>query len=89
MKGKRAGCCVDYACRLSPPHPLEHRSIGRGRDGHSRDETLPVISFGEDIKPSTLAWHIQRKHPQEYDVLLGMGEEELKEVAEEMSRVRG
>jgi len=57
--------------------------------GRSKDETLPVVSFQEDVKPSTLAWHIQHKHPQDYRVLLNMGEEELSEVAKEMSRVGG
>lgn len=58
-------------------------------DGHSRDESLPVIPFKVDVKPSTLAWHIQRQHPQEYNMLLGMNEEELGEVAKEMGRVGG
>jgi len=56
-------------------------------DGHSKDETRPVISFNEDVKLSTLAWHIKNQHPQDYDVLLNMDEEELKEVANEMNRV--
>lgn len=56
-------------------------------DGHSKDETLPVASFRDDTKPSMLAWHIQRQHPREYHMLLGMEEEELREVAKEMSRV--
>lgn len=60
----------------------------QSRDSHSKDETLPVISFKEDVKPSTLAWHIQHQHPLDYDVLLNMEEGELKEVAKEMSRVR-
>jgi len=57
------------------------------RDVHSKDETLPVISFKEDVKLSMLAWHIQRQHPQDYNVLLNMAEDELSEVAKEMSRV--
>jgi len=56
-------------------------------DGRSKDETLPVISFKEDVKLSTLALHIQHQHPQDYDVLLGMAGDELSEVAKEMSRV--
>jgi len=48
-----------------------------------------VISFEEDVKLPTLAWHIQHNHPRDYDVLLNMEEEELEEVAKEMSRVRG
>jgi len=54
---------------------------------HSNNETLPVTSFKEDVKLSTLTWHIQHQHPQDYSVLLTMGEEELGEVAKEMSRV--
>ena len=46
-----------------------------------------MISFKEDVKLSTLAWHIQDQHPQDYDVLLSMAEGELSEVAKEMSRV--
>jgi hypothetical protein len=46
-----------------------------------------VISFKEDIKLSTLAWHVQHQHPQDYSVLLSMAEEELSEVAKEMGRV--
>jgi len=55
--------------------------------GRSKDETLPVISFKEDVKLSTLVWHIQHQHPQDYGVLLSMAEDELSEVAKEMSRV--
>ncbi|KAF9782086.1 hypothetical protein BJ322DRAFT_1074243 [Thelephora terrestris] len=54
---------------------------------HSKDEALPVISFQEDVKPSALAWHIQHKHPQDCSVLLNMEEDELSQVATEMSRV--
>jgi len=46
-----------------------------------------VISFKEDVKLSTLESHIQHQHPQDYHLLLGMAEEELNEVAKEMSRV--
>jgi len=53
----------------------------------SKDGAMAVISFNEDVKLSTLAWHIQHQHPQDYDVLLSMAEEELSEVAKEMSRV--
>jgi hypothetical protein len=92
MKGEKAGCSVGCVCRLPPRHPVgSHRSTvcPIDRDGHSKDETLPVVSFKEDVKISTLAWHIQHQHPQDYDVLLNMDEEELKEVAKEMSRVGG
>lgn len=61
--------------------------LAQFRDGHSKDETLPVIPFKEDVKPSTLAWHIRHQHPQEYSMLLNMDEEELNEVAKEMGRV--
>lgn len=57
------------------------------RDGHSKDETLPVVSFAEDVKLSTLAWHIQHQHPREYQLLLNMEEGDLREVAKEMSQV--
>jgi len=46
-----------------------------------------VISFKEDVKLSTLVSHIQHQHPQDCRVLLSMAEEELNEVAKEMSRV--
>lgn len=46
-----------------------------------------MTSFKEDVKLSTLAGHILRQHPQEYHALLGMAEEQLSEVAKEMSRV--
>lgn len=46
-----------------------------------------MISFKEDVKISTLVWHIQHQHPQDYYVLLNMAEDELNEVAKEMSRV--
>jgi len=46
-----------------------------------------VVSFKEDVKLSTLVWHIQRQHSQDYNVLLNMAEEELNEVVKEMSRV--
>jgi len=56
-------------------------------DSRSKDGATAVISFKEDVKLSILAWHIQHQHPQDYDVLLSMAEEELSEVAKEMSRV--
>ena len=46
-----------------------------------------MVSFKEDVKLSTLAWHIQHQHPQDYHVLLSMADEELSEVAKEMSLV--
>jgi len=66
----------------------ENRTICRlCVDGHSKDEALPVVSFKDDVKLSTLVRHIQHKHSQDYNVLLNMAEEELSEVAKEMSRV--
>jgi len=56
-------------------------------DRRSKGETLPVISFEEDVKLSTLVWHVQHQHLQDYGVLLSMAEEELSEVAKEMSQV--
>lgn len=46
-----------------------------------------MTSFKEDVKLSTLTWHIQRRHPKDYNLLLGMAEEKLNEVSKEMSRV--
>ena len=46
-----------------------------------------MISFKEDVKISTLVWHIQHQHPQEYSLLLSVAEEALSEVSKEMSRV--
>ena len=76
--------------RVSRPHIhcrelLNH--LPRPRDNHSKGGTLPVVSFKEDVKLSTLTWHIQHQHPQDYNVLVNMTEGELSEVAQEMSRV--
>ena len=78
--------------RVGYPHvrlKATNYHLPRPRDGHSKGKTPQITSFKEDVKLSTLAWHIQHEHPVEYQTLLSMGEEELSEVAEEMSRVRG
>lgn len=87
-----AGCYAGYVCKVTLTAgtrgpPLNH--LSRPRDARSKNETLPVMSFKEGTKVATLVWHIQHQHPQDYDVLLSMAEEELNELSKEISRVGG